>query len=118
MEVNGKLLKQITETSYLTAENTSRYRPILRFFYEEYETTNYMLYKEEVFSNLKDKIGFDKKTYLRNISEVEISELRLSKLKNIKSKELAEICEELKIHKRASYEEKNIDNLCGFTYKL
>lgn len=63
-------------------------------------------------------IGFDKITYLRNISEVEISELRLSKLKNIKSKELAEICEELKIHKRASYEEKNIDNLCGFTYKL
>ena len=60
MEISEKLIKQITETSYLTAENVARYRPILRFFYEEYETTNYMLYKEEVFSNLKDKIGFEK----------------------------------------------------------
>ena len=55
MEINGKLLKQITETSYLTAENVARYRPILRYFYEEYETTNYMLYKEEVYNELKDK---------------------------------------------------------------
>jgi len=60
MEINGKLLKQIPETSYLTAENASRYRPILRFFYEEYETTNYMLYKEEVYNELKEKIGFEK----------------------------------------------------------
>lgn len=62
MEISEKLTKQITETSYLTAENVARYRPILRFFYEEYETTNYMLYKEEVFNNLKDNIGFEKYT--------------------------------------------------------
>ena len=62
MEINGKLLKQITETSYLTAENVARYRPILRYFYEEYETTNYMLYKEEVFNELKGKIEFEKYT--------------------------------------------------------
>ena len=62
MEINEKLLKQITETSYLTAENTSRYRPILRYFYQEYETTNYMLYKEEIFNELKDKLGFEKYT--------------------------------------------------------
>ncbi|MBR2786817.1 MAG: TIGR02677 family protein [Clostridia bacterium] len=62
MEINGKLLKQITETSYLTAENVARYRPILRYFYEEYETTNYMLYKEEVFDELKGKAEFEKYT--------------------------------------------------------
>ena len=62
MEINEKLLKQITETAYLTAENTSRYRPILRYFYEEYKTTNYMLYKEEVYSELKEKMNFEKYT--------------------------------------------------------
>ena len=33
MEITEKLGKQITETAYLTKENTKRYRPILRFFY-------------------------------------------------------------------------------------
>ena len=37
MEINETLTKQITETSYLTTENTKRYRPILRYFYEQYE---------------------------------------------------------------------------------
>lgn len=32
MEINEKISKQITETSYLTTDNTKRYRPILRFF--------------------------------------------------------------------------------------
>ena len=62
MEINEKLSKQIKETSYLTAENTKRYRPILRFFYEEYEKINYMLYKEEVWSFFKDKPNFENYT--------------------------------------------------------
>lgn len=58
MEINEKLSKQITETSYLTTENTKRYRPILRFFYEEYEKINYMLYKEDIYNALKGKLNF------------------------------------------------------------
>lgn len=32
MEITDKLTKTISETAYLTKENTKRYRPILRFF--------------------------------------------------------------------------------------
>ncbi len=62
MEINEKLFKKITETSYLTTENTKRYRPILRYFYEQYERINYMLYKEDVFNELKDKSNFEEYT--------------------------------------------------------
>ena len=31
------LQKAITETKYLSQENTYRYRPIMRFFYHKYE---------------------------------------------------------------------------------
>lgn len=62
MEINETLSKQITETAYLTTENTKRYRPILRYFYEEYEKINYMLYKEEVWNYLKNKPNFENYT--------------------------------------------------------
>lgn len=53
MLIDQKLLKQITETKYLTAENAWRYRTILRFFYLHYEKMKYWMYKEEVFNELK-----------------------------------------------------------------
>lgn len=59
MEVTEKLGKQITETAYLTKENTKRYRPILRFFYEQYEKMNFMLYKEDVFEAINGKRFFE-----------------------------------------------------------
>lgn len=62
MEINEKLSKQITETSYLTTENTKRYRPILRYFYEQYERINYMLYKEDVWNELNGKTNFENYT--------------------------------------------------------
>lgn len=62
MEIDETLSKQITETAYLTTENTKRYRPILRYFYEEYEKINYMLYKEEVWNYLKNKPNFENYT--------------------------------------------------------
>lgn len=62
MEITETLTKQITETSYLTTENTKRYRPILRYFYEQYEKINYMLYKEDVWNYLKDKPNFENYT--------------------------------------------------------
>lgn len=62
MEINEKLARKITETSYLTAENVKRYRPILRYFYEQYEKINYMLYKEEVFDEVQGKMNFENYT--------------------------------------------------------
>ena len=62
MEVNERLSKKIVETSYLTAENTKRYRPIIRYFYEQYEKINYMLYKEDVFNELQGKVNFENYT--------------------------------------------------------
>ena len=53
MIINQKLLKQIDETKYLTAENAWRYRTILRFFYHQYEKMKYWMYKEEVLDELK-----------------------------------------------------------------
>lgn len=56
MKVNEKLIKPITETAYLTEENTPRYRPIMRLFYEKHEQAENWLYKEDVFQELKDFI--------------------------------------------------------------
>ena len=62
MELTETLSKPIKETSYLTAENVKRYIPILRFFYEEYEKINYMLYKEDVWNYLEGKTNFENYT--------------------------------------------------------
>ncbi len=53
MEINDKLLKQITETKYLATENAWRYRTILRYFYIQYEKMKYWMYKEELYEELK-----------------------------------------------------------------
>lgn len=49
MKITEKLVKQIDETAYLTAENTMRYRPIMRFFYEKHEQAENWLYKEDIY---------------------------------------------------------------------
>ena len=59
MEVTEKLSKQISETAYLTQQNTKRYRPILRFFYEQNQKMNYMLYKEDIYNELAGKMHFE-----------------------------------------------------------
>lgn len=53
MNISDQLMKQIDETKYLSTENTWRYRPIIRYFYEEYNRIKYWLYKEEVFEVVK-----------------------------------------------------------------
>ena len=58
MEINDSLLRQITETKYLTSENTWRYRTILRYFYLQYQKMKYWMYKEEVFGELKKNKHF------------------------------------------------------------
>ncbi len=71
MEINEKLSKKITETSYLTAENVKRYRPILRYFYEQYEKINYMLYKEDVWNAVQGKTNFEDYTVEQCESDLE-----------------------------------------------
>lgn len=58
--------------------------------------------------------GFDVDTYKKNLSDVEISQSRLKKLDKIKSNYLQEVCKELKLQKKVSYEEKNIDAIIEF----
>ena len=58
MEVYEKLTKPITETKYLSTENSYRYRPIMRCFYEHYEKLEYWLYKEDIYNELKNNTIF------------------------------------------------------------
>lgn len=63
-------------------------------------------------------IGYNKETYYSNISEVKLPESRLKKLENIKSSELQVVCNELKETKKASYEEKNIEQIIEFINEI
>lgn len=58
MKVYDKLLARIDETKYLNAENSYRYRPIMRVFYNHYIKLEYWLYKEDVFNELKENAIF------------------------------------------------------------
>ena len=49
MQVSDKLIKPLTEAKYLNADNVSRYRCIMRIFFEHYEKLKYWLYQEEVY---------------------------------------------------------------------
>lgn len=62
MEVYEKLTKQISETKYLSTENSYRYRPIMRCFYRHYERLEYWLYKEDIYNELKDNEIFNNYT--------------------------------------------------------
>jgi len=56
MEITDKLVKEITETAYLNQENTFRYRPIMRFFYQKHEQAENWLYKEDIYAELCSSI--------------------------------------------------------------
>lgn len=58
MNIESKLMKQIPETKYLTAENCWRYRAILRYFYNQYEAIRYWMYKEDVYEALRQSAYF------------------------------------------------------------
>ena len=45
MQVTDKLTKALTEAKYLNADNVSRYRCIMRIFFENYEKLRYWLYQ-------------------------------------------------------------------------
>ena len=52
MQVSDKLTKPLTEVKYLNAENVSRYRCIMRIFFENYEKLRYWLYQEDVYEEM------------------------------------------------------------------
>ena len=58
MQITDKLMKPVTETTYLTAENVKRYRVILRFFFVQYERIKYWMDQEEVYNELKSHEEF------------------------------------------------------------
>lgn len=62
MILESSLMKPITETKYLTADNFTRYRAILRYFYIQYEKIRYWLYKEDILEALNASPYFAKYT--------------------------------------------------------
>ena len=51
--------EQINETSYLSVQNASIYRKIMRCFYREYEKMHFQLYKEDIYRFLKEDEAFE-----------------------------------------------------------
>ncbi len=96
MEVTEKLTKQIEEVKYLSVENTERYRPIIRYFFKQYEKLEYWLYKEDVYNNLKDNF----ENYTLELCEQDL--LRLTEwgnLTNIQDSSNVKTVEEFKNRK-------------------
>lgn len=52
MQVSDKLIKPLTEIKYLNADNVSRYRCIMRIFFENYEKLKYCLYQEDIYEEM------------------------------------------------------------------
>lgn len=59
MQITDKLMKPLTEVKYLNADNVSRYRCIMRIFFDNYEKLRYWLYQEDVFEELKKDPHFE-----------------------------------------------------------
>ncbi|QSZ27786.1 TIGR02677 family protein [Aceticella autotrophica] len=47
------VIKPIDEVKYLSAENASRYRLIMRYFYEQYQKLKYWMYKEDIYEYVR-----------------------------------------------------------------
>ena len=52
VQVSDKLIKPLTEVKYLNADNVSRYRCIMRIFFENYEKLKYWMYQEDVYEEM------------------------------------------------------------------
>ena len=98
MEINENIVKQITETAYLTKENTKRYRPILRFFFEQNENMKYFMYKEDIYNEFIGKYGFE--NYTIEMVEQDLSSLvEWNNLVSVQDTEKANTVEEFKSKK-------------------
>ena len=52
MQVSDKLIRPLTEVKYLNADNVSRYRCIMRIFFENYEKLRYWMYQEDIYEEM------------------------------------------------------------------
>ena len=52
MQVSDKSIKPLTEVKYLNADNVSRYRCIMRIFFENYEKLRYWMYQEDIYEEM------------------------------------------------------------------
>lgn len=52
MFLDNNIKKQIKETTYLSVDNTWRYRAIIRIMYKKYESMKYWLSKEDIYEEL------------------------------------------------------------------
>ena len=66
-------LEAINETSYLSVPNASTYRRIMRLFYREYEKMHFQLYKEDVYTMVKEDTDFAE--YTMNQLETDLDAL-------------------------------------------
>ena len=66
-------LEAINETSYLSVPNAGTYRKIMRYFYREYEKMHFQLYKEDVYTLLKEENEFA--DYTMNQLEMDLEAL-------------------------------------------
>ena len=102
IQITDNLQKQIPEVKYLVVENTWRYRVIIRFFYQQCEAMNYLLSKEEIFSELVKHDIF--KEYTIEQCEQDLEALRgFGNLNAIQDTYKAKTLEEFK-NKRYKYE--------------
>lgn len=98
MEVTEKLTKQLTEVKYLSVENTERYRPIMRYFFKNYEKLQYWLYKEDVYNALKGNAIFS--DYTLDLCEQDLLKLtEWGNLSNIQDTSNVNTVEEFKNRK-------------------
>lgn len=58
MKFLSKDLKTINEVKYLATENTARYRAIIKIFYENYKRYTYFLYKEDIYTEMRESGSF------------------------------------------------------------
>ena len=52
MQVSDKLMRPLTEAKYLNEDNVSRYRCIMRIFFENYEKLKYWMYQEDIYEEM------------------------------------------------------------------
>ncbi len=64
-------LSDISEASYLSAPNASKYRLIMRIFFREYEKMNFQLYKEDVLKILKQYEEYSEYTIEQLLSDLD-----------------------------------------------
>ena len=56
MQVSDKLTKALTEVKYLNADNVSRYRCIMRIFFENYEKLRYSMQTDRALAGLTQRL--------------------------------------------------------------